>query len=72
MLIVLIIHDVTQKEHTVLWRGKEHAPECLHIDGDESGSGAEPQTLMDHIPCVSVAKVFAYGSMVLDPVDRQH
>ena len=85
-LIVLIIHDVTQKKHTVLrnfpvigrlreltgrpvgiktaiggWdfinelcdtvlqRGKDHAPYFLHIDGGEGGSGAAPQTLMDHM-----------------------
>jgi len=85
-LIVLIIHDVTQKKHTVLrnfpvigrlreltgrpvgiktaiggWdfinelcdtvlqRGKDHAPDFLHIDGGEGGSGAAPQTLMDHM-----------------------
>jgi hypothetical protein len=34
---------------TVLRRGKEHAPEFLHIDGGEGGSGAAPQTLMDHM-----------------------
>ena len=34
---------------TVLRRGKEHAPDFLHIDGGEGGSGAAPQTLMDHM-----------------------
>jgi glutamate synthase domain-containing protein 2 len=34
---------------TVLRRGKEYAPDFLHIDGGEGGSGAAPQTLMDHM-----------------------
>jgi glutamate synthase domain-containing protein 2 len=34
---------------TVLQRGKDHAPDFLHIDGGEGGSGAAPQTLMDHM-----------------------
>ena len=34
---------------TVLQRGREYAPDFLHIDGGEGGSGAAPQTLMDHM-----------------------
>jgi glutamate synthase domain-containing protein 2 len=34
---------------TVLRRGKQYAPDFLHIDGGEGGSGAAPQTLMDHM-----------------------
>ncbi len=34
---------------TVLRRGKDYAPDFLHIDGGEGGSGAAPQTLMDHM-----------------------
>jgi glutamate synthase domain-containing protein 2 len=34
---------------TVLRRGKEYAPDFVHIDGGEGGSGAAPQTLMDHM-----------------------
>jgi glutamate synthase domain-containing protein 2 len=33
----------------VLRRGPEYAPDFLHIDGGEGGSGAAPQTLMDHM-----------------------
>jgi glutamate synthase domain-containing protein 2 len=33
----------------VLQRGKEYAPDFVHIDGGEGGSGAAPQTLMDHM-----------------------
>jgi glutamate synthase domain-containing protein 2 len=33
----------------VLRRGKEYAPDFLQIDGGEGGSGAAPQTLMDHM-----------------------
>jgi len=33
----------------VLRRGKDYAPDFLHIDGGEGGSGAAPQTLMDHM-----------------------
>ncbi len=33
----------------VLRRGKEYAPDFLAIDGAEGGSGAAPQTLMDHM-----------------------
>ncbi len=33
----------------VLRRGKEYAPDFLQIDGGEGGSGAAPQTLMDHV-----------------------
>jgi glutamate synthase domain-containing protein 2 len=33
----------------VLRRGKEYAPDFLHVDGGEGGSGAAPQTLMDHM-----------------------
>src|SRR3989304_3514710 len=33
----------------VLRRGKEVAPDFLQIDGGEGGSGAAPQTLMDHM-----------------------
>jgi len=33
----------------VLRRGKEDAPDFLQIDGGEGGSGAAPQTLMDHM-----------------------
>src|SRR5690349_7587222 len=34
---------------TVLKRGEEYAPDFLAIDGAEGGSGAAPQTLMDHM-----------------------
>lgn len=33
----------------VLRRGRERAPDFLAIDGAEGGSGAAPQTLMDHM-----------------------
>src|SRR3990170_1698 len=33
----------------VLRRGREYAPDFLHVDGGEGGSGAAPQTLMDHM-----------------------
>ena len=33
----------------VLRRGREYAPDFLQIDGGEGGSGAAPQTLMDHM-----------------------
>jgi glutamate synthase domain-containing protein 2 len=33
----------------VLRRGREFAPDFLAIDGGEGGSGAAPQTLMDHM-----------------------
>ncbi|MGQ0749483.1 MAG: FMN-binding glutamate synthase family protein [Betaproteobacteria bacterium] len=33
----------------ILRRGREHAPDFLAIDGAEGGSGAAPQTLMDHM-----------------------
>ena len=33
----------------VLKRGKEYAPDFIAIDGGEGGSGAAPQTLMDHV-----------------------
>src|SRR5688572_6225840 len=33
----------------VLRRGQEYAPDFLAIDGAEGGSGAAPQTLMDHM-----------------------
>jgi glutamate synthase domain-containing protein 2 len=33
----------------VLRRGRESAPDFLAIDGAEGGSGAAPQTLMDHM-----------------------
>ncbi len=33
----------------VLRRGNEYAPDFLQIDGGEGGSGAAPQTLMDHM-----------------------
>ena len=33
----------------VLRRGPEYAPDFLAIDGGEGGSGAAPQTLMDHM-----------------------
>jgi glutamate synthase domain-containing protein 2 len=33
----------------VLRRGREFAPDFLTIDGAEGGSGAAPQTLMDHM-----------------------
>jgi glutamate synthase domain-containing protein 2 len=35
--------------NAVLRRGKEYAPDFLAIDGGEGGSGAAPQTLMDHM-----------------------
>src|SRR5688572_18985931 len=34
---------------TVLRRGEEYAPDFIAIDGAEGGSGAAPQTLMDHM-----------------------
>ena len=34
---------------TVLRRGREYAPDFIAIDGGEGGSGAAPQTLMDHM-----------------------
>ncbi|MBM3359038.1 MAG: FMN-binding glutamate synthase family protein [Betaproteobacteria bacterium] len=34
---------------TVLRRGREYAPDFFVIDGGEGGSGAAPQTLMDHM-----------------------
>ncbi|HEU0289223.1 MAG TPA: FMN-binding glutamate synthase family protein [Burkholderiales bacterium] len=34
---------------TVLRRGREYAPDFIHIDGGEGGSGAAPSTLMDHM-----------------------
>ena len=34
---------------TVLRRGREYAPDFLAVDGGEGGSGAAPQTLMDHM-----------------------
>jgi glutamate synthase domain-containing protein 2 len=34
---------------TVLRRGRDYAPDFLAIDGGEGGSGAAPQTLMDHM-----------------------
>ena len=34
---------------SVLRRGREYAPDFLAIDGGEGGSGAAPQTLMDHM-----------------------
>jgi len=33
----------------VLRRGREYAPDFLAVDGAEGGSGAAPQTLMDHM-----------------------
>ena len=33
----------------VLRRGRDYAPDFLAIDGGEGGSGAAPQTLMDHM-----------------------
>jgi len=33
----------------VLRRGREYAPDFIAIDGGEGGSGAAPQTLMDHV-----------------------
>ena len=33
----------------VLRRGKEFAPDFIAVDGGEGGSGAAPQTLMDHM-----------------------
>jgi len=35
--------------NAVLRRGMEYAPDFLAIDGGEGGSGAAPQTLMDHM-----------------------
>jgi glutamate synthase domain-containing protein 2 len=40
---------INQLCDTVLRRGKEFAPDFLHIDGGEGGSGAAPSTLMDHM-----------------------
>ena len=40
---------VNQLCDAVLRRGKEYAPDFLAIDGGEGGSGAAPQTLMDHM-----------------------
>jgi glutamate synthase domain-containing protein 2 len=34
---------------SILRRGKDYAPDFLAIDGGEGGSGAAPQTLMDHM-----------------------
>ena len=33
----------------ILRRGREYAPDFIAIDGGEGGSGAAPQTLMDHM-----------------------
>lgn len=33
----------------VLARGREYAPDFIAIDGGEGGTGAAPQTLMDHV-----------------------
>ncbi len=33
----------------MLRRGREYAPDFIAIDGGEGGSGAAPQTLMDHM-----------------------
>ena len=33
----------------MLRRGLEYAPDFIAIDGGEGGSGAAPQTLMDHM-----------------------
>ncbi|MEO8441502.1 MAG: FMN-binding glutamate synthase family protein [Betaproteobacteria bacterium] len=33
----------------ILRRGREYAPDFIAIDGGEGGSGAAPQTLMDHV-----------------------
>jgi glutamate synthase domain-containing protein 2 len=35
--------------NAVLRRGREYAPDFIAIDGGEGGSGAAPQTLMDHM-----------------------
>jgi glutamate synthase domain-containing protein 2 len=40
------LHDLCE---AVLRRGYEYAPDFLAIDGGEGGSGAAPQTLMDHM-----------------------
>ena len=40
---------INQLCDAVLRRGKEYAPDFLVIDGGEGGSGAAPQTLMDHM-----------------------
>jgi glutamate synthase domain-containing protein 2 len=40
------INDLCEE---VLRRGHEYAPDFLAIDGGEGGSGAAPQTLMDHM-----------------------
>ena len=40
------LHDLCE---AVLRRGREYAPDFLAIDGGEGGSGAAPQTLMDHM-----------------------
>ncbi len=40
------MHDLCE---AILKRGKHYAPDFLVIDGGEGGSGAAPQTLMDHM-----------------------
>jgi glutamate synthase domain-containing protein 2 len=40
---------INQLCDAVLSRGLEYAPDFLAIDGGEGGSGAAPQTLMDHM-----------------------
>ena len=40
---------INQLCDAVLKRGREYAPDFLAIDGGEGGTGAAPQTLMDHV-----------------------
>ena len=42
----VFINDLCE---AVLRRGREYAPDFIAIDGGEGGSGAAPQTLMDHV-----------------------
>ncbi|CAD86034.1 MAG TPA: FMN-binding glutamate synthase family protein [Nitrosomonas europaea] len=41
-------HFINELCDTILRRGLEYAPDFLTIDGGEGGSGAAPQTLLDH------------------------
>lgn len=41
-------HFMNELCETILRRGLDYAPDFLTIDGGEGGSGAAPQTLMDH------------------------
>ncbi len=41
-------HFINELCDVILRRGPEYAPDFLTIDGGEGGSGASPQTLLDH------------------------